>query len=201
MRSADLILAVAREKPNKIKSYRTKSGLLLFMFPPPFHPYFACSVFLKIETEEKLSNFAQELYVQQRTYDFLKFLFQGIKNIMPRILLGSNLLKVTVSSCIHLCCLILINHQLMYWKGVSWGGLKGSVIFALGFHSHGVLFPNPERVLQEATESLAQAESLSGEYYAQLDELIENKKVLDEALQLYLAGLAELEELKEAKGL
>ncbi|XP_022545219.1 uncharacterized protein LOC106376477 [Brassica napus] len=82
-----------------------------------------------------------------------------------------------------------------------WGGLKGSVIFALGFHSHGVLFPNPERVLQEATESLAQAESLSGEYYAQLDELIENKKVLDEALQLYLAGLAELEELKEAKGL
>ncbi|CDY24336.1 BnaA07g02610D [Brassica napus] len=103
----------------------------------------------------------------------------GIKNIMPRILLGSNLLK----------------------KGVSWGGLKGSVIFALGFHSHGVLFPNPERVLQEATESLAQAESLSGEYYAQLDELIENKKVLDEALQLYLAGLAELEELKEAKGL
>ncbi|CAN7048086.1 unnamed protein product [Brassica rapa subsp. trilocularis] len=179
MRSADLILAVAREKPNKIKSYRTKSGLLLFMFPPPFHPYFACSVFLKIETEEKLSNFAQELYVQQRTIDFLKFLFQGIKNIMPRILLGSNILK----------------------KGVSWGGLKGSVIFALGFHSHGVLFPNPERVLQEATESLAQAESLSGEYYAQLDELIENKKVLDEALQLYLAGLAELEELKEAKGL
>ncbi|CAG7900768.1 unnamed protein product, partial [Brassica rapa] len=109
----------------------------------------------------------------------LKKQHSGIQNIMPRILLGSNILK----------------------KGVSWGGLKGSVIFALGFHSHGVLFPNPERVLQEATESLAQAESLSGEYYAQLDELIENKKVLDEALQLYLAGLAELEELKEAKGL
>ncbi|CAN6905623.1 unnamed protein product, partial [Brassica oleracea] len=203
----DLILvAVAREKPNKIKSYRTKSGLLLFYVSSTLSPMFACSVFLKIDTEEELSNFAQELYVKQRTIDLLKFLFQGIKNIMPRILLGSNLLKVTVSSCIHLCCLILINHQLMmYWKvlqkGVSWGGLKGSVIFALGFHTHGVLFPNPERVLQEATESLAQAESLSGEYYAQLDELIENKKVLDEALQLYLAGFAELKELKEAKGL
>ncbi|CAN7076408.1 unnamed protein product [Brassica oleracea var. botrytis] len=170
---------------------------------------FACSVFLKIDTEEELSNFAQELYVKQRfllaintvsiavraslvpviphkiakclkTRAFLlKKQYSGIKNIMPRILLGSNLLK----------------------KGVSWGGLKGSVIFALGFHTHGVLFPNPERVLQEATESLAQAESLSGEYYAQLDELIENKKVLDEALQLYLAGFAELKELKEAKGL
>ncbi|WZZ02887.1 hypothetical protein YC2023_088808 [Brassica napus] len=173
MRSADLILAVAREKPNKIKSYRTKSGLLLFMFPPPFHPYFACSVFLKIETEEKLSNFAQELYVQQR------FLCWDQEHH------ASNLTGLQSSK-----------------EGSNfWGGLKGSVIFALGFHSHGVLFPNPERVLQEATESLAQAESLSGEYYAQLDELIENKKVLDEALQLYLAGLAELEELKEAKGL
>lgn len=72
-----------------------------------------------------------------RTIDFLKFLFQGIKNIMPRILLGSNLLKVTVSSCFHFCCLILINHVLENFAEGSnfWGGLKGSVIFALGFHS------------------------------------------------------------------
>ncbi|KAL0702660.1 hypothetical protein Bca4012_058782 [Brassica carinata] len=98
---------------------------------------------------------------------------------MPGILLGSNLLK----------------------KGVSWRGLKGSVIFALGFHTHGVLFPDPERVLQEATESVDEAKSLSEEYYAQLDELTENKKVLDDAMQLYLAGIAELKELKEANGL
>ncbi|KAJ0254352.1 hypothetical protein HA466_0108610 [Hirschfeldia incana] len=105
-------------------------------------------------------------------------IFRGSRTIMPGILLGSNLLK----------------------KGVSWRGLKGFVIFSLGFYAHGVLFPNPRRVLQEVTESYAEAKSLSGELDAQLDELRKNKKVLDDLVQLYVAGLAELKELKEANG-
>ncbi|KAJ0254353.1 hypothetical protein HA466_0108610 [Hirschfeldia incana] len=126
----------------------------------------------------KVVSFPFFLTVMTNVFWFLKCYMLGSRTIMPGILLGSNLLK----------------------KGVSWRGLKGFVIFSLGFYAHGVLFPNPRRVLQEVTESYAEAKSLSGELDAQLDELRKNKKVLDDLVQLYVAGLAELKELKEANG-
>ncbi|CAA7022040.1 unnamed protein product [Microthlaspi erraticum] len=104
-------------------------------------------------------------------------MFQRIKNIM-RLFLGSNLLK----------------------KGVTWGFFKGSIIFALGFHTNRALNPNLGTVIKEAEQSLDEAMSLSDECDARIAKLKETRKLMVHLMQLYDARMAELEEVKKANG-
>ncbi|EOA33121.1 hypothetical protein CARUB_v10016459mg, partial [Capsella rubella] len=73
----------------------------------------------------------------------------------------------------------------------------GAPMFALGYYTNDALTPNTNRILKEAKQAFAEANSLAKAHNADLAKVIETKNMLEDLVQRCMANMIELKTIEK----